>query len=248
MIDLSQKVNRARNAAGNNIPSKIFGFFGEGIAIALAKTPVHPNILTVSHFLITLSAAITASFGTAEALKICSWLLLVSGTLDCADGRLARRKNQCTRLGSYLDLTLDDLAKPALTVGFLVSFWNAGFRGLPLLAPVFVYFGDVLILQSLTRYRVEFIDPYPDKENLEGVFQKSFAMQLGRNLMPATFARYLLFALFAGFGFGFLFIILDAFYITALISVFIVKLGLDIYRKQQTETSNPPSSVKPSGN
>lgn len=241
MMELSQKVNRARNVAGNNIPSKIFGFFGEAIAIALAKTPVHPNALTISHFSLTVTAAIIASFGTAESLKICSWILLVSGTLDCADGRLARRKNQCTRFGSYLDLTLDDLAKPALTVGFLAAFWNAGFRGLPLLAPVFVYFGDVLILQTLSRYRLEMIDSYPEDQNMEEVFQKSFLMQLGRNLMPATFLRYLGFAVFTSFGKGFLFIMLDSVYVTLLILAFIIKLGRDIYRKQSTAAGLPPA-------
>jgi CDP-diacylglycerol--glycerol-3-phosphate 3-phosphatidyltransferase len=85
----------------------------------LAKTPVAPNAISLSGFLLTLGAA-TLIF--AERLLAAGLLVIVAGFFDMLDGALARSTNRVTRFGGVLDSTLDRLAEAALLLAILVLF------------------------------------------------------------------------------------------------------------------------------
>lgn len=81
-----------------------FGHFLDKPLEPLArKIAIHPNILTVIGFLITLVAAAVIPFH----LKTGGILILVGGFFDLLDGIVARSNNAGTRFGAFLDSTVD---------------------------------------------------------------------------------------------------------------------------------------------
>lgn len=83
----------------------------------LARTSITPNIITWLSFLITLGAAVLIVTGHLFAAGL---VVLLAGFFDILDGALARRTNQTTRFGSFLDSTLDRLSEALLLLGILV--------------------------------------------------------------------------------------------------------------------------------
>ncbi|MDX2036480.1 MAG: CDP-alcohol phosphatidyltransferase family protein [Isosphaeraceae bacterium] len=86
------------------------------LAKALADTRVRPNHLTIVAALAMLAAAILVARGLEtrfEALLAASAMALAL-VIDTADGRLARLQGSGSRLGRWLDATLDELADMTL--------------------------------------------------------------------------------------------------------------------------------------
>lgn len=85
----------------------------------LAKTPLTPNAITWSGFLITIGAAVLIGTGHLFAA---GWLVLVTGYFDILDGALARHTGRTSRFGAVLDSTLDRFSEAALLLGILAGF------------------------------------------------------------------------------------------------------------------------------
>ncbi len=80
----------------------------------LAKTPLTPNAITWTGFIISLGAAaliVNRHFLAAGVV------VLVAGAFDLLDGALARLTGRITRFGAILDSTLDRLSEAALLAG-----------------------------------------------------------------------------------------------------------------------------------
>jgi len=71
-------------------------------------------------------AAMQFSRGTYSASLLGAALFQLSAVLDCSDGEIARIKFMESRLGDYLDLTLDAAANIAVLVGIAHGAWSAG--------------------------------------------------------------------------------------------------------------------------
>lgn len=85
----------------------------------LAKTPVTPNLITWSGFIVVLAAAGLAAAGYLFAA---GWVILLASSFDALDGSLARQTGRVTRFGGILDSTLDRLSEAAVLLGIMAYF------------------------------------------------------------------------------------------------------------------------------
>ncbi len=84
-----------------------FGHFLDKPLEPLAKRiTIHPNVLSVTGFFITLLAASMIPFN----LKAGGLFILLGGFFDLLDGAVARSNNTSSAFGAFLDSTLDRCA------------------------------------------------------------------------------------------------------------------------------------------
>ncbi len=86
------------------------------LVAVLARTPVTPNMITWTGFVIVLAAAALACLGHLFAA---GWVMLFSSCFDFLDGALARGTNRVTRFGGILDSTLDRISEAAMLLGVM---------------------------------------------------------------------------------------------------------------------------------
>jgi CDP-diacylglycerol--glycerol-3-phosphate 3-phosphatidyltransferase len=101
----------------------ISGRIAPPLARLLARTPLTPNALTWTGFVITVAAAALILTGHYLAAGI---VVLLAGFFDMLDGALARLKGQVTRFGAVLDSTLDRLSEAVLLLALLYNFARDG--------------------------------------------------------------------------------------------------------------------------
>jgi CDP-diacylglycerol--glycerol-3-phosphate 3-phosphatidyltransferase len=85
----------------------------------LARTPVTPNALSWSGFILALGAAALIVTGYPLAAGI---VMLVAGFFDILDGALARRIKKVTPFGAVLDATLDRLSEAVILLAILAVY------------------------------------------------------------------------------------------------------------------------------
>jgi len=91
----------------------------ENLAIKLGLTP---NFFTTLGFLLSAGAAVafaTGHFGVA------GWLVIVGGTCDMFDGRIARRTGQSTKSGAFYDSVMDRFGEAVVYLGLALFFRNS---------------------------------------------------------------------------------------------------------------------------
>lgn len=98
-----------------------FNIFINKIASYLAKTGFKPIYLTLSSLLFALLALLSITI--YESILLYILFTLTSGLLDSLDGAVARLLNKTSKLGAFLDSTLDRLSDifliyPLLYIGF----------------------------------------------------------------------------------------------------------------------------------
>lgn len=86
----------------------------------LARTPLTPNTLTWTGFLITVAAGSVIGCGHLFAG---GWIVLFAAIFDMLDGSLARFSGKSSTFGAALDSALDRLSEAALLLG--IMFWYA---------------------------------------------------------------------------------------------------------------------------
>ena len=107
-------LNETRRALGqrvNKLPVKL-----------LAKTGIHPNIVTVAGLLASLIVAWVLATGH---LFLGGFLVILSGAFDLLDGALARTTDRVSKFGSILDSTFDRFSEAAMLIG-LMAFYLQG--------------------------------------------------------------------------------------------------------------------------
>ncbi len=70
----------------------------------LAGIGVHPNVLSVAGFILSIVAGLFYSSGS---FFWGAWVLVVAGTCDALDGLIARQNNKNSKFGAFFDSTLD---------------------------------------------------------------------------------------------------------------------------------------------
>ena len=78
-----------------------------------------PNVITVVSTVLLVASGI--AFGLGH-FALGGWLLLLGGTLDLIDGRVARGAGKATRSGAFFDSTLDRLGEAVLMSGLAVYY------------------------------------------------------------------------------------------------------------------------------
>lgn len=94
------------------------------IVRAVYGTRVTPNQLTYLSFVIGLAGAYFFFRGEPSAFIAGGILAQVSSIVDCADGMLARAKNQMSEFGATLDLFLDRISEFFLLAGYVVGYFR----------------------------------------------------------------------------------------------------------------------------
>jgi CDP-diacylglycerol--glycerol-3-phosphate 3-phosphatidyltransferase len=121
----------------------------------LARTRVRPNVLTICGLIVSLAAAGFASMGRFAAA---GGLLLAAGAFDALDGAIARRTNQSSPFGAFLDSVLDRYADLSVLLGLTLHYavaWGgaeAARPGLPWSNPALVVAAGAILGSALTPY------------------------------------------------------------------------------------------------
>jgi phosphatidylglycerophosphate synthase len=92
---------------------------------AVFRTRITPNQLTYAAFVIGLAGSFFLFQGRRGALIAGGLLVELSSIVDCADGMLARARNQRSEFGAYLDLYLDRVNEYFLVLASVVGFYKA---------------------------------------------------------------------------------------------------------------------------
>ena len=123
--------------------------FTEPAARALAATPLSPNFLTWSGFVVTLAAAFLVA---ARFFIIAGIVYIVAALFDMLDGALARATGKATRFGAVLDSSLDRVSEGAVLIGLIVMFARTGFHWEAMLCGMTMLFSFMV---SYIRARME---------------------------------------------------------------------------------------------
>ncbi len=89
----------------------------------LSRLRVHPSTVSVAGFIGVVLAGVILALGH---LRLGGLLLALFGPLDAVDGMLARKTNQVSTFGAFLDSTLDRYAEIALFLGLTYYFLRLG--------------------------------------------------------------------------------------------------------------------------
>ncbi|HKB17506.1 MAG TPA: CDP-alcohol phosphatidyltransferase family protein [Candidatus Dormibacteraeota bacterium] len=95
----------------------------EAFVLALGRTPLTPNQVTVVGLGLTFVAAGLVAFGQ---LRWAGVVLIFAGTCDILDGALARTTRASYPYGAFLDSTLDRYSEGAIYLGLAAYFVSIG--------------------------------------------------------------------------------------------------------------------------
>ena len=95
---------------------------------AVFRTRVTPNQLTYLAFAIGLAGAYALYLGRPRAFLIGGCLIQLSSIVDCADGMLARARDQISDFGAYLDIFLDRLNEFFMLLGAVLGLFRSSGR------------------------------------------------------------------------------------------------------------------------
>ena len=96
-------------------------FFVIPIVNFLVGLSVHPNVITVSSLILAVIAGLLYKNGYFWAGAI---FLFWCGIFDSFDGEIARRKNMISKLGSFLDSTIDRVNEFIIYFGLYLYYYD----------------------------------------------------------------------------------------------------------------------------
>jgi hypothetical protein len=104
-------------------------FFYRPLGFAFVKlvfrTSITPNQITILSAIAGLAGGVCIGMGNPALLVAAGTLLIVYDVLDCADGQLARLKQNGSRIGRILDGAADYLVSIAAYLGIGIGFANS---------------------------------------------------------------------------------------------------------------------------
>lgn len=89
----------------------------------LVRRGVHPNLISVAGFLVTLAGAWLYSQDHVRTAGAC---VLAGGILDIFDGRVARVSGLASKFGNFFDSTLDRISEIAMYLGLMTLYNGYG--------------------------------------------------------------------------------------------------------------------------
>lgn len=120
----------------------------------LARAGVRPNVLTLCGLATSLVAAGFAATGRFFPAGL---LLLLAGAFDALDGAIARRTNQSSPFGAFLDSVMDRYADLTVLLGLVLHYASAdvapgpGWRNVPLVLTAGAILGSALTPYARAR-------------------------------------------------------------------------------------------------
>ena len=132
-----------------SLRSILDSFLVNPILFLLLKLKLTPNAVTFLGFLI---CCISAYFISSGSFLVGGLLVLFSGFMDIFDGALARKMEQITDRGAFLDSTFDRLSEAIVLIGLIYFFSTSNETNLVLLTSLSLVFS---LLISYLRARIE---------------------------------------------------------------------------------------------
>ena len=171
-VDPLESTQRGTFVLGAFVRSWFLWFIGPAVQVAVwaGLSPTAFNLLGAA-----FGAASGAAFATGNPV-LGGWLVLLGGTADIFDGRVARWTGVASPRGAFLDSSLDRFAEVGVFAGLAVYFHP---RPLMALAVALALGGSLLV--SYTRARGE----------SQGVLCKGGVMQRAERLLLLGFAGLL---------------------------------------------------------
>lgn len=164
-------------------------FFVSPIVSFLVGLNVHPNVITVSSLILAAVAFFLYKNGVFWAAAI---FLFWCGIFDSFDGEIARRKNMISKLGSFLDSTIDRVNEFIIYFGLYIYYYNkVDYMQFWILVAVF---GSMMV--SYTRARAEGLGISPRVGIFER-FTRIFLLIIGSVLGPRVMS-YIIMVLAVG--------------------------------------------------
>ncbi|MDK2981580.1 MAG: CDP-diacylglycerol---glycerol-3-phosphate 3-phosphatidyltransferase [Chloroflexota bacterium] len=102
---------------------KTFANLLNSVGIAVQKTGITPNAITISGVILNFVAATCIASGN---LRLGGVIVALSGPLDALDGTLARLNANNRPFGGLLDSVADRFSEIAIMFGLLLYFFNQG--------------------------------------------------------------------------------------------------------------------------
>lgn len=122
--------------------------FIDPLARALARTRVHPHVLTVLGFALALVAA---NFFRVDRFFWAGIFIILAGTCDLLDGRLARDTGKGSTYGALFDSTIDRYSEIAIFLG--LAWYYYALSKATVLIILLAVAGSMMV--SYTRARAE---------------------------------------------------------------------------------------------
>ncbi|KPL15400.1 hypothetical protein AMJ74_01615 [candidate division WOR_3 bacterium SM1_77] len=136
-------------------------FFVRPLVAILLALNIHPNVITVSSLILAVIAFFFYKNGTFWAGAI---FLFWCGIFDTFDGEIARHKNMISKLGSFLDSTVDRINEFIIYFGlYFYYFGKTSYVHYWILVAIF---GSMMV--SYTRARAEGLGISPQV----GIFER----------------------------------------------------------------------------
>jgi len=123
-----------------------WGWFTGPIERALIAAHVTPNMITTMGLVLSAAAAVLYYLGHVGTA---GYLVILGGTCDTFDGRVARATGQQTRSGAFYDAVLDRVAESLIFIGIAGYYQHSAILYIPLAALV----GSLMV--SYVRARAE---------------------------------------------------------------------------------------------
>ncbi|MFQ5865477.1 MAG: CDP-alcohol phosphatidyltransferase family protein [bacterium] len=104
------------------LPDRIKNWYLRLIAPVIeffVRLELNPNFFTTIGFILTLGAAVLFATGY---LRIAGAIILLAGTFDIIDGKVARATNRVTKFGALYDSTLDRYSEVIMFFGLAYYF------------------------------------------------------------------------------------------------------------------------------
>jgi len=113
------------------------------------RLELNPNFFTTIGFILTVGGAVLFAIGQ---LRIAGVIVLLAGTFDIVDGKVARATNRVTKFGALYDSTLDRYSEVIMFFGMAFYFVKADMF-LTSVAVSFAIGGSIMV--SYVRARAE---------------------------------------------------------------------------------------------
>jgi CDP-diacylglycerol--glycerol-3-phosphate 3-phosphatidyltransferase len=147
--------------------SRALRLIPDGVVRLVARTRIHPNLL--SAFGLVLNLLATLSFATGRFFPA-GLLMLAGGGFDWLDGAVARAQGRASRFGEFLDSSCDCYSDLVLFVGLLVYYARVN-RFLYAALVCVAMAGAVMI--GYARARSDSLVAHGDKRPIQG-FESGF--------------------------------------------------------------------------
>ncbi len=137
--------------------------------LAVYRTPLSPNAVTVLATIVGVIASVWMGIGTGNSLLVAALLLILYNVLDCSDGMLARLQKSGSRIGRILDGAADYIVTVAFYTGIGIGFAsNSPMPGPAWILTVAAGLSNALHSGLVDFYRNRFLDYHLDRVSVLG--------------------------------------------------------------------------------